>query len=81
MNCEIEHRDYYVYRLDHIDGTPVYVGKWQRRSRPELGEAKRCRIALGKSGTLRKPVRVAYGPTEDEAFAEEDRLIALYGRP
>jgi hypothetical protein len=45
------------------------------------GKRNAAVIALGKSGMLRKPVCVAYGPTEDEAFAEEDRLIALYGRP
>jgi hypothetical protein len=70
---------FFVYRIDSIDGTAVYIGKgggnrdryWKRKN-PAV-------MAMGVAGLLCKPIRVFDG-TEEQCYAEESRLISLYGR-
>jgi NUMOD3 motif len=78
---------YYCYVIHHAtevdavgDPLVVYVGKGGgRRDRHWCKRNVRV-MALVESGLTRPAFRIANGLTEDDAFAEEMRLIALYGR-
>lgn len=72
----------YVYRIDNLEGVPVYIGKGGGdRYRDRLWGKRNPQItALIKAAQTRKPVRVASDLRETDAFAEEARLIALHGR-
>lgn len=82
---------HFVYELS-IAGhdRPFYVGKGTRRNRPyaHLAQARRGDKSL-KASIIRKAERdalqivitiVSWSDSENEAFAEEARLIAHYGR-
>jgi hypothetical protein len=74
--------DCYVYRIDALDFTPVYIGagrdgRWLRNRK----QSPNKRLAeLVAAGGARPPVKIREGITKIEAFAAEVELIALYGR-
>lgn len=80
-----EKKRFYVYVLSKPDGTPCYVGKGQRRRvkhhemRGESHANPILAATFKKYGSL--PHKIVFRTDdEQEAFKEEIRLIALYGR-
>jgi len=75
-------RAYYTYVLKRPDGTPFYVGKGCGERYLRCGNnahAQRVAKQIIDSG-LTIGLSIIPASTEVEAFAEEVRLIALYGR-
>lgn len=72
--------DFLVYRIDSLDGSPLFIGKVRgrlcRRSHRQ-GPAITASIA---AGLTRDPVIVAAHLTEAEAYALQRALIAEIGR-
>ena len=80
---------FYVYELRDESGRPFYVGKgsgrrmWQHEINARAGRRSHLCAKLRKMqarGQQVKRVMVFLSPNEAEAFAEEKRLIAYYGR-
>ena len=72
---------FYTYVLRRPDGTPFYVGKGCGERYRWCGNAHAQRVAqeIIDSGQRIGVDRIP-AATEEAAFAEEKRLIALYGR-
>jgi hypothetical protein len=78
--ARVERRDFYVYRIDNLDGVPVYIGKgrqWRYRDTIRRGAAIKAAI---KAGLTRKPVMIHENLSEPEAYALETHLIVALGR-
>jgi hypothetical protein len=72
--------DYYCYLYRLRDGTPIYVGQGYGR-RPWRKERRCAEVnALIASNEALGPEIIASLETQEQAWAEEIRVIALYGR-
>jgi hypothetical protein len=72
--------DYYCYLYRLRDGTPIYVGQGYGR-RPWRKERRDPQVdALIASGEAVGPAIIASLETQKQAWTEEIRVIALYGR-
>jgi NUMOD3 motif len=72
--------DYYCYLYRSRDGTPIYAGQGYGR-RPWRKERRGAEVdALIASGEAVGPEIIASLETQEQAWAEEIHIIALYGR-
>ncbi len=72
--------DYYCYLYRLRDGTPIYVGQGYGR-RPWRKERRGAEVdALIANSEAIGPEIISILETQDQAWAEEMRVIALYGR-
>lgn len=72
--------NFYVYRIDARDGTPLYFGKGRRFRYRNIEQRSAPIKAAIKAGQTRAPVKLLQNLTEAEAHAIEVMLIAKTGR-